>query len=87
MPWAKKDKRDEQLVSANGAALTRPVAFKFALEPNLEQSRRLFMCAGARRFAYNHHIGRIKDNLSVRSAQKQAGTEKDQMTRRCRGRR
>jgi hypothetical protein len=32
------------------------------------------MCAGARCFAYNHHIGRVKDNLSARAAEKQAGT-------------
>jgi putative transposase len=78
--WATKNKRDGPAVSATGVELTRPVAFKFALDPTVEQSRHLFMCAGARRFAYNHHIGRVKDNLSARSAEKEAGTEKDQMT-------
>jgi hypothetical protein len=79
VPWAKTDKHDVPF-SANGAALTRPVAFKFALDLTVEQSRRLFMRAGARRFAYNHHIGRVKDNLSARTTEKEAGTEKDQMT-------
>ena len=80
MPWAKTDKHNEQLVPDNGAELSRPVAFKFALEPSFEQSRQLFMCAGARRFAYNHHIARVKDNLSARNAEKEAGTEAHQMT-------
>ncbi len=79
VPWAKKNKRDG-LATETGVELTRPVAFKFALDPSGEQSRQLFMCAGARRFAYNHHIGRVKDNLSARSAEKEAGAEKDQMT-------
>ena len=34
----------------------------------------------ARRFAYNHHIARVKDNLSARNAEKEAGTEAHQMT-------
>jgi putative transposase len=80
VPWAKKNEHGGPLISETGVELTRPVAFKFALDPTLEQSRQLFMCAGARRFAYNHHIGRVKHNLSVRSAEKDAGTKADLMT-------
>lgn len=46
LPWAKKNKRDEPAVSETGIALTRSVAFKFALDLTVEQSRQLFMCAG-----------------------------------------
>jgi putative transposase len=56
------------------------MAFKFALDLTAQQSQGLFRCAGARRFAYNHHIGRVKDNLSARAAEGQAGTPKDKMT-------
>jgi len=79
VPWANKNKREGLLVSETGVELARPVAFKFALDLTAEQSQGLFMCAGARRFAYNHHIGRVKDSLSARAAQRQAGTPKDQM--------
>lgn len=80
MGWARKNRRDGPLVSETGVALSRPVAYKFALDLTAEQSQRLSMCAGARRFAYNHHIGRVRDNLSARSAEKEAGKPKDQMT-------
>jgi putative transposase len=56
------------------------MAFKFALDLTAQQSQGLFRCAGARRFAYNYHIGRVKDNLSARAAEGQAGTPKDKMT-------
>jgi hypothetical protein len=74
VPWANKNNREGPLVSETGVELSRPVAFKYALDLTAEQSQGLFMCAGARCFAYNHHIGRVKDNLSARAAEKQAGT-------------
>lgn len=38
------------------------------------------MCAGARRFMFNHHIGRVKKNLDVRRAERAAGLASDEMT-------
>ncbi len=83
MPWAKRNRRDGPLVSESAVELSRPVAFKFAPDLNQERSQRLFMCAGARRFAYNHHIGLVKENLSAPAAEKEAGKPKDQMTPSC----
>lgn len=56
---------------AGGPALTRAVAFQFTIDATVEQKSLFTQCAGARRKAYNHHIGRVKENLYVRSSEKQ----------------
>jgi putative transposase len=58
------------LVSRTGVALTRSVTFQVALDPTLDQRILLAKCAGARRFAFNHHIGRVKENLDVRTKER-----------------
>lgn len=80
MEWNGKVDGDEVLVSHSGQRLVRPVSFRFALDPNRAQSERLFMFAGARRFCFNHHVARVKANLEVRTAEREAGLGKEEMT-------
>jgi hypothetical protein len=72
--------RTEPLRSATGAPLTREVTFKFALDPTQVQERALFAHAGAARFAFNHHLARIKANLDQREAEKSYGMTGDELT-------
>ena len=67
-------------MSHTGHVLSRNRAFRFAADPTVAQSREFFMCAGARRYMFNHHIGRVKENLDVRRAEAAAGVGKDEMT-------
>jgi putative transposase len=67
-------------VSHTGSELVRPVSFRFALDPNREQAGRFSMFAGARRFAFNHHVGRVKANLEQRSQERGAGIAAGEMT-------
>ena len=60
--------------------LSRNRAFRFAADPTLDQSQEFFMCAGARRYMFNHHIGRVKENLNVRRTEVTAGFDKGEMT-------
>lgn len=46
------------------------MAFSFTLDPTLEQRILFAKCAGARRVAFNHHLGRVKESLYVRSSEK-----------------
>ena len=69
-----------QPVSHTGHALSRSVAFKFALDPTQEQANLFFMFAGASRFTFNHHAGRVKDNLAARTAEKAEGLGPAEMT-------
>jgi putative transposase len=62
--------KDEPLRSATGVALTRVVSFRFALDPTRDQERALLAHAGAARFTFNHHIGRVKANLDQRAAER-----------------
>jgi putative transposase len=71
---------DAVLRSHTGVALTRPVAFKFALDPTLAQHQVLMAHAGAARFAFNHHLARVKANLDQRRAEASYGIEADQQT-------
>ena len=71
---------DGPLVSHTGHALTRNRAFRFAADLNVGQTSMFFQCAGARRFMFNHHIGRVKKNLDVRRAERAAGLASDEMT-------
>jgi putative transposase len=56
------------------------VSFKFALDPTDEQARQLFAHAGAARFAFNHHIARVKANLDQRAAERSYGIPDDELT-------
>ena len=55
--------------------LSRSVTFQFALDPSEQQRILLAKCAGARRFTVNHHLARVKANLDVRSAEREALAE------------
>lgn len=79
MKWSSKS-GNKHLVSQTGHALVRRVSFRNALDVTDGQSQLLCSYAGARRFAYNHHVGRIKANLDARDAEGKAGVVKEQMT-------
>ena len=68
------------LVSHTGVVLSRPTTFRFELGPTDVQSQLFWMFAGARRFAFNHHIGRVKANLEARQAGKAAGKSGAELT-------
>lgn len=68
------------MVSHTGVVLSRSVSFRFELDPTGPVEQRLWMFAGARRFAFNHHIGRVKANLETRQAEKAAGLGRAEMT-------
>ena len=68
------------LVSHTGHVLSRNRAFRFAADLTVAQSSEFFMCAGARRFMFNHHIGRVKANLDIRRAEAAAGLAREAMT-------
>ena len=58
------------LVSHTDQVLSRAVTFQFALDPTEDQRSLFAKCAGARRFAFNHHLARVKENLDQRAAEK-----------------
>ena len=60
------------LVSRTGVVLSRPTAFQFTLDPTATQRVLFAKCAGARRSTYNHHIGRVKENIAARETQREA---------------
>lgn len=68
------------LESHTGHALTRNRSFRFAADLNGAESGVFFQCAGARRFMFNHHIGRVKENLDVRKVEAAAGLDKSALT-------
>lgn len=78
---AGEDDGNGVLISHTGHALVRRTAFRFAADLNQSQTQMFFSCAGARRFAFNHHIARVKGNLDIRRAEHEAGAGKEQMTR------
>lgn len=71
---------EKAVVSHTGAELTRAVAFRFALDPTVEQEQAFWRYAGARRFTFNHHLARAKANITTRAAELEAGIPKNQMT-------
>ena len=71
---------DEPLRSATGVPLTRAVAFKFALDPNSAQRSILASHAGSARLAFDHHIGRVKSNLSQREAERSYDVPEEALT-------
>ncbi len=68
------------LLSATGVPLTRPVAFKFALDPTQEQAQQSASHAGAARFAFNHHLARVKANLGQRRAEASYDVPREELT-------
>ena len=79
-PMPRRRPKDEPIVSHTGVALTRDVSFKFALDPTSEQARQLFAHAGAARFAFNHHIARVKANLDQRTIERSYGVTESNLT-------
>ena len=77
---AKQGKEVKILISTIGLPLTRSVTFKFALDLNETQTQRCYVHAGARRFAFNHHVGRVKANLGQREAERSYGVVKEDLT-------
>lgn len=61
-----KSRRAGPLVSSTGQVLSRPVTFQFALDSTQDQQVLFAKCAGARRFTFNHHVSRVKENLDQR---------------------
>ena len=53
------------------SGLTRSVTFQLTLDPTQDQRTLFAQFAGARRYCYNHHIARVKENLDVRAAEQQ----------------
>ena len=68
------------LVSHTGVPLSRSTTFRFTLDPNREQHRRLLAHAGAARLAYNHHLGRAVANLAQRAAERSYGVAEADLT-------
>src|SRR5207237_339684 len=68
------------LVSHTGVPLTREVAFRFALDPTAAQKETFFRHAGAARFAFNHHVARVKANLDQRRAEESYGVPVAELT-------
>lgn len=71
-PTGKKSGAKQPLISSSGQALARPAAFQLALDPTLDQRSFFAQCAGARRFTFNHHLGRVKQILDVRAGEREA---------------
>lgn len=80
MAWKKTYAEKTPLMSHTGVVLSRPVSFRFEMDPTDALEQRLWMFAGARRFTFNHHIGRVKANLETRQAEKAAGLGRSEMT-------
>lgn len=82
MKWsnATGDNTDRVLVSHTGHRLSRAVAFQFTLDATRSQAQDFFRCAGAARFAFNHHIASVKANLICRAHQRAIGMPAEAMT-------
>jgi len=66
--------------SHTGVPLTRPVTFRFTLDPTREQHQQLLAHAGASRLAFNHQIARVKANLDQRAAERSYGIAEADLT-------
>ena len=71
MSCAQETKPDDSVHHSGTTKLTREVTFQFTLSPTQYQSSLFAQCAGARRKCFNHHLGRVKENMYVRSSEKQ----------------
>lgn len=82
MKWsnAAGDNAGQVLVSHTGHRLSRAVAFQFTLDPTGAQAQDFFRCAGAARFAFNHHVASVKTNLTCRAHQRAMGMPAEAMT-------
>ena len=58
--------------------VTRAVVFN--LDPSRPQERLVYSYAGTRRFAYNWAIGAVRENLTIRSAERAAGIAESDLT-------
>ena len=58
-------------VDDHAQGLTRSATFQLTLDPTQDQRTLFTQFAGARRKAYNYHLGRVKKNLYVRTSEKQ----------------
>lgn len=58
--------------------VTRAVVF--TLDPSPAQERMLRSYCGAARFGFNWALGRVKDNLAARAAEREAGVAEDALT-------
>ena len=76
----RESKAKPVLVSHAGVPLTREVAFRFALDPTVTQKATFLRYAGASRFAYNHHLARVKANLDQRRAEASYGIRPEELT-------
>ena len=74
------DNTERVLVSRTGHRLTRPVAFQFTLDPPEDLVVDFFRCAGASRFTFNHHVAAVKDNLTTRADERDAGVPVAELT-------
>jgi putative transposase len=74
------EKPSRVLASHTGVSLSRPTTFRFTLDPNRAQHRRLLAHAGAARLAYNHQIGRVKANLAQLAAERSYGVAESDLT-------
>ena len=74
------EKPSRVLISHTGVPLSRSTTFRFTLDPNREQHRRLLAHAGAARLAYNHQLERVKANLDQRDAERSYGVTGSDLT-------
>jgi putative transposase len=79
-PPKRENAENAPLVSHTGVPLTRPVTFRFTLDPTREQHQRLLAHAGASRLAFNHQLARVKANLDQRAAERSYGIAQADLT-------
>jgi putative transposase len=58
--------------------VTRAVVF--TLDPSRVQERLAYSYSGARRFAFNWVIGAVRDNLTLRTAERASGVTESELT-------
>lgn len=77
----RKKARQGVLRSHTGVKLTRDVTFRYALDPTEVQAEQFRRYAGAARYTFNHHLGRITRNIKdQRSAERSYGIPDGQLT-------
>ena len=76
----RKTPRQGVLRSSTGVKLTRDVTFRFALDPTQAQVHQFYSYAGAARYTFNHHLGRVKVNLDQRASERTYGIADDELT-------
>jgi putative transposase len=72
--------RGEALMSHTGHVLVRATTFRFTLDPAPAQHQHLLAHAGASRWAFNYHLGRVKANLDQRDAERSYGVAEARLT-------